>query len=94
MSMFFIGSKILLDDEESSFLALKLAKVQGFLDDDIRSLLKNEFYIPTNPLELKEYLRHITVFHSLFNGSAKATKEIKRVFEVVGGEHNSNSVQD
>ena len=77
MSIFFIGPNSLLDDEESLFLALKFNKDIGFIDEAIRSLLKKEFHIPTSPLELKEQLRYITVFHSVFNGTGRAIREIK-----------------
>lgn len=83
MSMFFIGPNSLLNDEESLFLALKFDEGTGFADEAIRSLLKKEFHIPTSPLELKEQLRCITVFHSVFNDAGKATREIKRVFDAV-----------
>ena len=62
---------------------MKLAEDKGFTDEAIKSLLKKEFYISIGPLELKEHLRYITVFHSLFNGTGKATKEIKKVFDAV-----------
>jgi len=83
MSMFFIGPNCLLEDEESLFLSLKLAEGKGFSDEVNRALLKKEYHIPTGPLELKEQLRYITVFHSLFNRPGKATKEIKKVFDTV-----------
>jgi len=77
MSMFFIGPNSLLDDEESLFLALKFDEGTGFTDEAIRSLLKKEFHILTSPLELKEQLHYITVFHSVFNGTGRAIREIK-----------------
>ena len=81
--MFFIGPNSMLEDKESLFLSLKLAKGKGFSDKAIRSLLKKEYHIPTSLLELKEQLCYITVFHSLFNGHGKSTKKIKKVFDMV-----------
>ena len=83
MSIFFISSNSLLEDEESLFLSLKLAEGKDFLDKAIWSLLKKEYHILTSPLELKEQLHYITVFHSLFNSLGKSTKEIKKVFDMV-----------
>ena len=80
MPMLFIGPNSLLNEEESLFLALKLAEGKGFSDDAISSLLKKELHMTKNYFELKEHFRYITVFHILFNGSRKATKEINVCF--------------
>ena len=60
-------------------MALKFAEGSGFTDDGIRSLLKKDYHFPTGPLELKEQLRFITVFHSIFSWPGRSTREIKRV---------------
>ena len=83
LSMFFIEPNSQVDDKESLFLALKMTEGSGFTDEAIKSLLKKEYYISTNLLELKEQLRYITVFHSLFNRTGKSTKGIKGVFDIV-----------
>ena len=54
-------------------MPLKLAEGKGFSADAIRSLLKKELHMPTEPLDLKENLQHVTVLHSLFNGSGNST---------------------
>ena len=83
ISMFFIGLNRLVEDEENLFLLLKLAEGKGFFYEVIRSLLKKEYHIPAGPLELKEQLRYMTVFYSLFNGTRRATKEIKKIFDTI-----------
>ena len=77
--MFFIGQNCLVKDKENLFLSMKLAKGKGFSDKVIHFLLKKEYHIPTCPLELKEQLWYIMVFHSLFNGIGRSTKEIKKI---------------
>ena len=79
----FIGLNRLVEDEENLFLSLKLMEGKGFSDEAIRSLLKKEYHIPTGPLGLKEQLRYIMVFHSLFNRIGRGTKEIKKVFDTI-----------
>ena len=74
MLILYVGPNSLLDDEESLLLSLKLAEGKGFVHEAIRDLLKKEFHILEAPLELKDHLRCITVFHSPFNGTDKATK--------------------
>ena len=79
----FIGLNRLVEDEENLFLSLKLAEGKGFSDEAIHSLLKKEYHIPVGFLELKEQLRYIMVFHSLFNRMGRVTKEIKKVFDTI-----------
>ena len=81
--MFFIEPNRLVEDEENLFLSLKLAEGKGFSDEAIHSLLKKEYHIPVGFLELKEQLRYIMVFHSLFNRMGRVTKEIKKVIDTI-----------
>ena len=83
MLIFFIGLNCLAKNKEKLFLSLKLTKGKGFSDEIIRSLLKKEYYIPTGPLELKEQLQYIIIFHSLFNRIERVIKEMRKVFDTV-----------
>ena len=81
-SIFFIVPNILLDDEESLVLALKLAKGKDFTINHFFPV-EEGISCPNGSLELKEHLRCITVFSSLFIGTGNATKDIKIVFDEV-----------
>ena len=72
-----------MDEDENIKLSLTWSEGEGLSDKTINKIIKKEYFLWSNTFDLREQLRTIAIFCSLFVGNGIVTNQLKKLHETI-----------